>query len=157
MAIKNQQLRQLVSQHTYLSVSPDDMIRDVACQMPANHSSAAVVLNDKKELIGIITEQDIVEKAVGVRRNVDETTVREIMTPNPVTISIDAPPTEALLLLTNNGFKTLPVMEGNTVVGIVDIRDLYKVLHHLLEEEVSFKNAILNYAYGDSYGAGYRK
>lgn len=157
MAVNTQQLRQLVARQKHLEVSPDDLIRKVASQMPASHSSAAVVLDKNNKLVGIITEQDIIEKAVAVSRNVDETTVKEIMTNKPVTIDIDAPLTKALKLLTTHGFRNLPVMEGDTVVGIVDIRDLYQVLNKLLEEEVSFKNAILNYAYGDSYGAGYRK
>ncbi len=157
MAVKTQQLRQLVARQKHLAVSPNDLIRKVASQMPANHSSAAVVLDDNNKLIGIITEQDIIERAVAVRQNVDETTVKEIMTADPVTIDIDAPLTKALQLLTTHGFRALPVLEGNTVVGIVDIRDLYQVLNQILEEEMSFKNAILNYAYGDSYGAGYRK
>ena len=157
MAEKTKFLRDLVQDHKYLKVSPTDLISNVACLMPAHHTSAAAVMSEDEKLIGIITEQDIVEKAVGVYRNVDETKVEDIMTPDPVTISIDAPLNEALKLLTQHGFRTLPVMDGKKVAGIVDIRDLYEALRIMLEEEIKFKEGLMAYAYGDTYGGGYRK
>ncbi len=77
------------------------------------------------------------------------------MTLNPITISIDAPFTEALQLMTQNGFGTLPVMDGSKLVGIVDIRDLYDSLNVILEAEMNLKDGLIAYAYGDdSYGIG---
>tara|TARA_B100000508_G_C11447928_1_gene272418 strand:- start:950 stop:1459 length:510 start_codon:yes stop_codon:yes gene_type:complete len=157
MTMTKQPLRELVERYDYLKVSPKDKIRDVAILMPNHHTSAAVVLDWKDNLIGIVTEQDIVEKAIAVKRNVDETHIEDIMTQNPVTISIDAPFTEALQLMTQNGFRTLPVMDGIRVSGIIDIRDLYDALNHLLEDEISIKDGLIAYSWGDEYGAGFRK
>ena len=157
MPNKTKPLHELVSQNQYLRVSPNDLIRNVACQMPEHHTSAAVVLDEKEKLIGIVNEQDIVEKAVGARRNVDETTVDKIMTSDPVTISIDAPFTEALLLMTENSFRTLPVMDGDHVAGIFDIRYLYDALIKLLKEEINLRDGLISYAWGDGYGAVYSK
>lgn len=157
MTNKTDQLRELVSRHDYLKASPKDKIRDVAVLMPDHHTSSAAVLNAEGKLIGIVTEADIVKKAIAVRRNVDETNVEHIMTPDPITISINAPLTEALQLMTQNGFRTLPVMEGEKVAGIVDIRDLYDALNHLLEDEMSIKDGLIAYSWGENYGAGYNK
>ncbi|MGH1353003.1 MAG: CBS domain-containing protein [Methyloligellaceae bacterium] len=158
MSTEKSPVKELITCNNHLQVAPDDLIRSVAVKMPKSHSSAAVVVDEKTgKLVGIITEQDIVERAVGVRRNVDETTVDEIMTKDPITISVDTPLTEALELLTQHGIRTLPIMEADKVVGILDIRDLYDILNRLLKEEVAFRDGIINYAYGDGYGAGYQK
>ena len=157
MTNRTKPLHDLVAQYEYLKVSPRDKIRDVAVLMPEHHTSSAAVLDEQGKLIGIVTEQDIVEKAIAVRRNVDATTVEQIMTCDPVTISINSPFTEALQLMTQNGFRTLPVIDGDHVAGIVDIRDLYEALSTLLEEEIGFKNGLISYSWGEEYGAGYRK
>jgi len=157
MTDKTQPLRELVSRYDYLKASPKDKIRDIAVLMPEHHTSSAAIVDTQGKIIGLITEQDIVEKAIAVRRNVDNTTADQIMTLNPTTISINAPFTEALQLMTQNGFRTLPVVDGDVLVGIVDIRDLYDALNTLLEEEMSIKDGLISYSWGEEYGAGRNK
>lgn len=52
--------------------------------------------------------------------------------------------------MTQNGFRTLPVMEGEKVAGIVDIRDLYDTLNRLLEDEMSIKDGLIAYSWGEN-------
>ncbi len=144
-------LRRLVSSHNYLKVSPTDMIRNVACLMPAHHTSAALVVDLGGRLAGLITERDIVEKAVGIYRNVDRTTVGEIMKRDPITIDINQTHSDAMNMMTTHGLRTLPVLEDGLPAGIVDIRDLYKLVYDMLEQEIKSKNSLLSYCYGDSY------
>ncbi len=42
--------------------------------MPDHHTISAAIVDAKGKLIGIITEQDIIEKAIAKRRNIDNTT-----------------------------------------------------------------------------------
>lgn len=147
-------LRDHVAEHSYLRVSSNDKIRDVACKMSTYHSSAAVVVDDHGKLIGIITEQDIVEKVVGARRNVDETDVDDIMARDVITVSIRAPLNVPLQLMIKNTIRTLPIMDGKDVVGILDIRDLYQALNKIMEEEMRFKDALISYSWRDTYASG---
>jgi acetoin utilization protein AcuB len=57
-------------------------------------------------------------------RKVDDVRVREWMSPDPVTIEIDETVRQARELLTNHGFRHLPVVERGALVGIVSDRDV---------------------------------
>jgi CBS domain-containing protein len=105
--------------------------------MPEHRTGAAAVLDDKGRLVGIMTERDIVQRAVGVFRNVDETIVDKIMTRHP----------------TSKGFRHLPVMDGKKVIGILDIRDLYDAMADTLNNTIQKNEAMLSYAYGTPYSA----
>ncbi len=156
MSQKQTSLKDLLdaNEFLFLEVSPDDLVRKVACAMPEHHTSAAAVLDENGMLVGIVTERDIVEKAVAERNNVDETTVDKIMTRDPITIQAQGTLIEALDIMTKNGIRTLPVMDGEKFVGIIDIRDLYEGMQNLLREQLKMNEAMLTYAFGESYGAG---
>lgn len=125
--------------------------------MPNHHTSSALVIDEEGDLAGLLTERDIIKKSIGVHKNVDETTVAEIMVKRPTTIDINATLNEALKVFTSSGYRTLPIMNDAKPIGILDIRDLYSALNDILEKEVSFKNALMGYVYEENYGAGYKK
>ena len=97
------------------------------------------------------------KKAIAQHKNVDTTTAQEIMNANPVTIQITESLSTALKLMTEHNIRSLPILEKDQVVGIVDIRDLYHALHQTLEDELSFHNSLIGYVYDEGYGGGYRK
>ena len=76
-------LRDIVDKRPLLTAKPDELVRNVACRMPIDKTGAVTVVDEKGTFIGILTERDIVQKAVGVFRNVDETTVDKTMTRHP--------------------------------------------------------------------------
>lgn len=152
---KTKTLRELLDGKKFLQVSPDTLIRNIAVEMPLHHSSAAAVVDESSKLIGLVTERDIVEKSVGVYRNVDETTAEKIMILDPVTIDANSEAFEALQVMTEKGFRTLPVMDGEKIVGIIDIRDLFACVNQLLEEQIRIDQSMIAYAFGESYAAGH--
>lgn len=89
--------------------------------MSAGVGSVAVV--DGRELAGILTERDIV-KAIADGADPDETTVSEWMSANPDTVSPTADVEDAARWMLEMGYRHLPVMEGDELLGVVSIRDL---------------------------------
>jgi len=150
-------LRDIVNRRPLLIARPNNLIREVACKMPAHKTGAAAVLDANDRLIGILTERDIVQKSVAVFRNVDETTVEKIMTPHPVTIDIKSSMSLALSMMTSKGFRHLPVMDGKEVIGILDIRDLYDEMADALANRIKQNEDLLIYAFGEPYGASYSR
>lgn len=148
-------LRDIISRRPLLTASPDELIRSVACKMPAHKTGAAAVIDKNGRLVGILTERDIVQKAVGVFRNVDETTVEAIMAHHPVTIPLKSAVTLALSVMTSKGFRHLPVMEGSEVIGILDIRDLYDAMADALSNRIKKNEEMLAFAYGSPYSASF--
>jgi CBS domain-containing protein len=105
-----------------LSVAPEDTIGEAAQQMVDRGVGSAVVL-DYGRLIGIFTERDLL-RAVADRVHSSEARVREWMTAEPITITPETSAEEAAQLMLDNGFRHLPVVEGERAVGIVSIRDV---------------------------------
>ena len=105
-----------------LTADPSDTIGETAQKMVELGVSSAVV-SDYGRLIGILTERDLT-RAVAGRTHSSEARVREWMTTDPVTLGPDASPAEAAQIMLDNGFRHIPIVEGERTVGIVSIRDV---------------------------------
>ena len=105
-----------------LSVAPEDTIGEAAQKMVDRGVGSAVVL-DYGRLIGIFTERDLL-RAVADRVHSSEARVREWMTGEPITITPETSAEQAAQTMLDNGFRHLPVVEGERAVGIVSIRDV---------------------------------
>jgi CBS domain-containing protein len=105
-----------------LTVDPSDTIGETAQRMVELGVSSAVV-SDYGRLIGNVTERDLT-RAVAGRVHSSEARVREWMTSEPVTLTRDASPEEAARVMLDNGFRHIPIVDGESIVGIVSIRDV---------------------------------
>jgi CBS domain-containing protein len=107
-----------------LSVAPEDTLAEAAQRMADENVGSAVVL-DHGRLIGIITERDLLRAMAG-RVHPSEGRVREWMTGDPVVASEGTTTTEAARLMLENGFRHLPVVDGERTLGIVSLRDVVR-------------------------------
>jgi CBS domain-containing protein len=105
-----------------LEVAPEDTLGQAAEAMVERGVGSAVV-SDFGRLIGILTERDLL-RAVAGRVHSSEARVREWMTAEPVTASESTELTEAAQTMLEQGFRHLPVVDGDRAVGIVSIRDV---------------------------------
>jgi CBS domain-containing protein len=78
---------------------------------------------DDGELVGIITERDIV-RAVSAGVDLGATVIREWMTPDPDSLSPDVDVRAAAEWLLATGYRHLPVVDGGALIGIVSIKDV---------------------------------
>ena len=104
----------------YPVVAPEDTLGEVAQKLVDAHSGAAIV-KDFGRMIGIITERDML-KAMAARVHTSESRVREWMTADPITASSDTSVDEAAQTMIDNGFRHLPVVDGDSVLGVVSLR-----------------------------------
>jgi CBS domain-containing protein len=107
-----------------LSIEPGETITVVAQRMVERNVGAVLVL-DGRRLVGIMTERDLMR---AVARGLHgEAVVAEYMTKDPETIEPDDTTQHAAVLMIHGGYRHLPVVEGDDVVGILSIRDLMQV------------------------------
>ncbi|TWI59807.1 CBS domain-containing protein [Halalkalibacter nanhaiisediminis] len=106
-------------------VDIEDDVQDVAEIMVQKSTSSVVVLNDSDQLIGIITEKDLVQRVIAKGLGIG-TIAKDVMTPHPYIISRDAYYYEAMSSFLMNGIKHLPVMDGGRVIGMVTLSDLLR-------------------------------
>jgi CBS domain-containing protein len=97
----------------------------VAQQM-ADRNVGAVLVLEGGRLAGIMTERDVMRAvARGLR---EDAIVGDCMTADPDTIAPDDTIEHAAVLMIHGGYRHLPVVDGDDVVGVLSIRDLVQVV-----------------------------
>ncbi|MGH9038245.1 MAG: CBS domain-containing protein [Acidimicrobiia bacterium] len=104
------------------SVTPSQSVTDVAQTMVQGRVGSAVVI-DGPWLLGIFTERDAL-RAAASGTDLKAASVKDWMTKDPVTVGPDTDTEEAAAVMATHGFRHLPVVDGDTVIGVVSLRDI---------------------------------
>jgi CBS domain-containing protein len=102
---------------------PDATVRDAAALM-RDQDIGDVLVQDDGGSLGIVTDRDIVTRAVATGRSPDEIRLGDICTANIRTVSVDTPVDEVIRLMSDAAVRRIPVCEGDRPVGIVALGDL---------------------------------
>jgi CBS domain-containing protein len=105
-----------------LSLGPSITVAEAATMMGERRVGSALVM-DGDTLLGIFTERDIM-RALGEHFDAAKHQVSEWMTRNPITVPPDTPARDALKTMLDGGFRHLPVLDGERIIGVVSMRDL---------------------------------
>jgi CBS domain-containing protein len=105
-----------------ITVEPTATVAEAATVMGGKHVGSALVM-DGEQLAGIFTERDIV-RALGEHFDAAGHPVSHWMTRSPATVTPDASTEEALNQMLSGGFRHLPVVDGDRVVGMLSMRDV---------------------------------
>lgn len=122
------------------TVRPEDVIDLAASLMKWKHTKHIPVEDDKGNLIGILTQRDILSRLLSIK-NKDEKSfiVRDIMQTDLITISPKTTSLKALLLMREKGIGCLPVVKNNKLVGMITSHDFLTVSTRLFEERLKQK------------------
>jgi CBS domain-containing protein len=102
-------------------VSPDDSIQSAA-QIMRDEDTGAVPICDNGRAVGIVTDRDIVIRAIADGQ--PNRPVRDIATRDVISVSPDTSTREAAELMSEHQIRRLPVVDGDRLVGIVSLGDL---------------------------------
>ena len=103
------------------TVSPNEPIQNAA-RIMRDEDTGAVPVVDNGRTVGILTDRDIVVRAVAEGQL--NRSVRDIVTDSVITASPDMSTREATELMSEHQIRRLPVVENDRLVGIVSIGDL---------------------------------
>lgn len=109
------------------SVTEDSSVLDALHLMMEKNISALLITEDQK-LLGIFTERDYARKIILHGKSSAETSVKEVMTADPITVK----PTDSIELcmeiMTEKHIRHLPVASEGTLLGMVSIGDVVKFI-----------------------------
>jgi len=108
---------------TVWSVKPDDSVFD-ALRVLAEHDVGALTVMENGKLVGILSERDYTRKVTLLGRSSKDTKVADIMTRNVMVVTPQSRTSDYMALMRLKRIRHLPVLDGNTVVGMISIRDL---------------------------------
>ena len=123
MTQQSMTLRELVNDRKVYSVEATRTVLEAARYMMELNIGAVPVLRNG-DLVGILSERDIMNRVVAVGRTPGTTAVSEVMTANPRTVSADESIDECLFIMREFGFRHVPIVDGKEVKGLVSVRDL---------------------------------
>ncbi|MBI2124682.1 CBS domain-containing protein, partial [Candidatus Pacearchaeota archaeon] len=124
-----------------VSVSSDTSLEQCARMMAKNHVGALVIKDDHKSA-GLITEQDIVRKAIAKGINPLTKNVRDFMEKKLKTISPNDDIYDALIVMRDSNIRHLPVVDNGKMVGLLTLKDVLKIepsLFDLLVEKFELR------------------
>jgi CBS domain-containing protein len=103
---------------------PADASAYEAVKLLNKNKIGCLVVVYKGEIVGVLTERDLLERVLEKCRNPKETGISEIMTKHVLVGKPDMELSEATRLMFESKVKKLPIMEGNRLVGIVTLTDI---------------------------------
>jgi len=110
-------------------------IAEAAKQMD-QHKIGCVLVVDKKKLVGIVSERDILFKAFQSKEaDLEKLTVESLMTPSPETLNQDDSLAYALNRMSLGGYRHIPIMKGTKVVGLVSVQNIFRYVSRRLHTE----------------------
>jgi CBS domain-containing protein len=142
------QVREILSLKgsTLFTVTPDEMLSECVMTMAENDIGSLVVMDNGK-LAGMLTFREVLkvlakrqlEQRSGPTRPMAEIVVRDVMVSEPLVVSPETDVNELRRMLVESHTRYVPVMDGDTLMGIVSFHDVARAV---LEEQ-SFENRML--------------
>jgi CBS domain-containing protein len=134
----------LVSGREVFHVRADLSVRDAARYMTDRRVGAVSVL-DGTRLVGILSERDVMGRVVALQLDPDRTRVADVMTRDLVVAQAGDSHEEGLRKMKQAGCRHLPVVEAESLVGMVSLRDLLQVDLSEKDEEIRWLNAYIHF------------
>ena len=107
-----------------VSITPGESAALAARLLSRHNLGSLPVCGEDGGLRGIVTDRDIVLRCVAAEEDPGKTQVKDIMTRNCAVVSPEDDAREAARLMAEQQVRRLPVLEGNSVVGMVSLGDL---------------------------------
>ena len=105
-------------------VKPETTIKDVAKIMKDKHVGCVPVCDNNNQLVGLVTDRDLILRGIAADKDINKTPTSEVMTTKIFNIQPEADVSEASKIMCKCQVRRLPVIENNTVVGIITLGDL---------------------------------
>ena len=118
------------------TLNPENTVCDAAKLMQNKHVGCIPVVDNNSNLVGLITDRDLILRCLACNKDGNTTPISEVMTTKIFSIEPEANISDATNVMCNCQVKRVPVVDNNAVVGIITLGDLVNN-HNVSSEEVS--------------------
>ena len=115
---------QSMSQKHVLSLGPQASVGEAACVMTRANCGSVLIVDTPGNLLGIVTERDLMTRVLAKALNPEKTLMSEVMTRNPYCVAPETRVADAVLIMIERGFRHLPIMgPASKILGVFSVRD----------------------------------
>ena len=115
-------LRGIVAQRQLVTASPATTV-EAAARLMRKHEVGALPVVEGERLVGIFTERDALFRVLAAARDPHTTRLSAVMTASPRTIHADKAMRDALMMMHEGGYRHVPVVDRDRLLGMVSARD----------------------------------
>jgi CBS domain-containing protein len=120
-----------------ISVSPSDKVERVLTLM-RDHRVRSILVTENKQLVGIVSQGDCAIKVLLPNLSPEEVSVSQIMTSNPLTVSLDNSIDECMAIMVHKHIRHLPVLDKEKLIGVISIGDIVKNIIEVQGSQIEF-------------------
>lgn len=128
--------------NTIVSVLPETPLMEIVTTIASRRIGAVLVCDQPGELVGIVSERDVVKALAAKGTGLDVLAARDVMTPNVTTVTPQTSINEAMELMDKGYFRHLPVLDQGSLVGIISVRD---VVRARIDKHVEEAESMISY------------
>lgn len=99
-----------------------------ALELMLEKNIGGLLITENSKLVGIFTERDYARKLALRGKSSKDTAIKEMMTPNPITVTPDTSIEDCMQIMSGKKIRHLPVVENETVVGVISIGDVVRFI-----------------------------
>jgi CBS domain-containing protein len=134
---------------TVIFTSPEAKVITALEMMRDNRVRAVLVMEDSK-LKGIVTQGDCAIKVLLPGLDAKNTSIKNVMTANPMTVKLSDPLEACMGLMAARNFRHLPVLDAERVVGVISIGDVVKDNIRNMGHQIEFLETYIK-GHGNNY------
>lgn len=105
-------------------LTPDSTVNECARLMDEQHIGSVPVCDHNQNVVGVVTDRDILLRAVATNKNINTTKLSEIMTTDVCCCNANHDIEQVTKLMAENQVRRIPVLENNKIVGMLTLTDL---------------------------------
>lgn len=105
-------------------VNPNASVKDVAKLMLDKHIGCVPVCDTNKNLVGLVTDRDLILRSLACEKDIFKTPVSEVMTTHVYKTTPDAETSDVSKIMYDFQVRRVPVVDNNALIGIITVGDL---------------------------------
>ena len=125
-----------------ITVGPNETVTAAIQKLVDNDRGALSVCNDKGELVGIITERDIVRKCLARSAAIASTKVRDVMTEQVAVAIPEDDMGYVISVMKQKRIRHIPIVDNQKVVGMISMRDLLDMQLDQTEAQIRYASLL---------------
>ena len=138
-------LKEFLTDIRLLFVKSEMSVYEVTKFMDLHNIGAVPVLDKASGLLGIFSERDLLRRCIVKELDLKKTLIDEVMTKEVIVIDASDSPEYALQIMKQQNIRHLPVVENNSLIGIISMRDMMLIDVKLKEEKIDILNTYIQY------------